>query len=102
MPMRARRTSSVLAGLLAVLAGCRSVVEPALPAAWTEADAAGPLTHADCVRLALQSAPTAAAWRARLLAARAALDQAGRLPNPHLELAWEELDVFSNAARPLQ
>ncbi|HRV81128.1 MAG TPA: TolC family protein [Planctomycetota bacterium] len=87
------------AGVL-VLAACRSVQEPVLDPGWSELDAAQPLGKAACIDLALRSAPNAAAWQARTRAAQAALSQAGRLPNPDLELAFEEIDAFHNHARP--
>ena len=77
--------------LLVVASGCATVKEPVIAPDWTEADASKPLTHADCVRLATRSAPTAAAWRARLLSAQAAFRQAGKLPNPGLSLSWEDI-----------
>src|SRR5262245_3209479 len=76
------------------VAGCATVVEPVLPPGWTAADAAQPLGHADCVRLAVRFAPNAAAWQARLDAAQAALDQAGTLPDPLLGLTAEGFGWF--------
>jgi outer membrane protein TolC len=83
----------LLAVVLAFAAGCGSVTEPVIDPDWTGTDAAKPLTHADCVRLATQSAPTAAAWRARLLSAQAALRQAKTLPNPTFSAGWEDIGV---------
>jgi outer membrane protein TolC len=92
------RRSTVLACVLALLAGCKaSIVEPTLPPQWTEADAGAPLSHDDCIGLAMRSAPTAAAWEARLLAARAALDRAGLLANPTLSLGIEDFPLNSAA-----
>ena len=89
--------------LVVLLAGCHgTVVEPVLPAAWNESDAARPLTRADCIDLALRSAPTAAAWQARRLAARARLEQAGTLPNPILGLGWEDFGLNDKAHRITQ
>ena len=87
--------------LLLALAACGTVEEPKLAPAWSEADAARPLTHADCVRLATRSASTAAAWEARRRAAEAALRQAGKLPNPTLAASWEDFGLGSGGG-PLQ
>src|SRR5689334_18384282 len=76
------------------LHGCSELVEPRLAPGWTAADAAHPLTHADCVELAVNFAPTAAAWQARLDAAQAALDQASCLPNPLLGITAEGFGWF--------
>jgi outer membrane protein TolC len=97
---RASRLARTLVALAALLPlGCRSVrVEmPTIAPAWTASAAARPLSHADCVRLAERSAPTAAAWRARRLAAAAALSQARRLPNPGLAVAWEDFALPGGA-----
>src|SRR5882724_13469961 len=80
-------------------AGCSTVTEPVIGPDWRQADAPSPLTHADCVRLATQSAPTAAAWQARLLTAQAALRQAGRLPNPTLSAGWEDIGLDGSAVQ---
>ena len=89
--------------LAALLAGCHAtVVEPTLAPAWTEAEAAAPLTRQDCIDFALRSAPTAAAWQARRLAARARLEQAGTLPNPILGLGWEDFGLNDAAHRITQ
>lgn len=92
-----RREIAVLAMFLA--AGCATVAEPVIGPAWSAPDAARPLGHADCVRLAAESAPTAAAWRARLASAQAALRQAGTPANPSMSLGWENLGL---AATPIQ
>ena len=81
---------ALLVALVLGAVGCRTVEEPVLPASWSEAEVDHALSHAECVALALRSAPTAAAFRARLDLARAALAQAGALPNPGLALSWEE------------
>ncbi len=92
-PARAPWLCLLLPPLLA-LAGCKAtIVEPTLPPAWPESAAQRPLTRADCISLAAGSAPTAAAWEARRLAARARLDQASRLPNPTLSLGWEDFGL---------
>jgi cobalt-zinc-cadmium efflux system outer membrane protein len=84
-----RRAMPVVWALILHAAACASVEEPKVAAGW-DADLAGqPLTHADCVRLAVRFAPTSAAWQARLDAARAALAQAGTLPNPLLALTFD-------------
>ena len=83
----------LLALVAAFAAGCATVTEPVIAPDWKIADVPKPLTHADCVRLATQSAPTAAAWRARLLAAQAALRQAGKLPNPTFSAGWEDIGL---------
>src|SRR5262245_30264077 len=89
----ARPVLLVATGCLSVSA-CATVVEPKLAPGWTAADAARPLGHLDCIRLAVQFAPTAAAWQARLDAAQAALDQASALPNPLLGLTAEGFGWF--------
>jgi cobalt-zinc-cadmium efflux system outer membrane protein len=90
------------AACASVLASCHAtVVEPVLAPAWTEADAGHPLTRAECVRLAVESAPTAAAWQARRAAARASLEQAQLLPNPTLGLTWEDFGLNGAAAQYL-
>lgn len=91
------RLCAVALACCAVLASCRAtVVEPELPPAWSESDAARPLSREDCIELALNSAPTAAAWKSRIEFARASFEQARLLPNPTLSLAWE--DFALNAA----
>lgn len=69
---------------------CGTVVEPVIPPDWDKDRAQRPLTHADCVQLALESAPTAAAWRARLAMATAALKEAASLPNPTFTGSFED------------
>jgi cobalt-zinc-cadmium efflux system outer membrane protein len=86
-----RRELLVIAALVA--AGCGTVTEPVIEPDWRLPDIPKPLTHADCVRLATHSAPTAAAWRARLFAAQAALRQAGKLPNPTFSAGWEDIGI---------
>lgn len=80
---------------LLLAAGCRSVTEPTVAPGWAAHDAAAPLTRAACVDLALRWAPNAQAWRARLLAAHAALAQAGTLQNPSLKIDWEDFGLFT-------
>ena len=85
---------------LAWFASCRATIsEPALPPAWSQARAQEPLSRDDCVELALQSAPNAAAWQARNLAARAHRDQAQLLANPIASLAWEDFGLNQAAAQ---
>jgi cobalt-zinc-cadmium efflux system outer membrane protein len=84
------------ASVLLALPACLGVEEPEIAPAWSGPDAARPLSHEDCVRLALESAPTAAAWKARLLAARAALAQAGAFPNPTLDFTWEGIGLVGH------
>jgi len=79
-------------------AGCASVAEPQLPPAPGPEEAAQPLTRARCMELALASVPNAAAWRARLDHARAALEGARRFPNPTLALNFEDLGLGGSAA----
>jgi len=86
--------AGALLGLCAL--GCGTVEEPSLPPDWTEADAASPLSRSDCVDLAMRSASTAAAWRARLLAAEAALRQERTLPNPTLSAQWEDFNLVGS------
>ncbi|HUR27129.1 MAG TPA: TolC family protein [Planctomycetota bacterium] len=83
--------------IAACVAACRAeAVPPEIAPAWPAAVAARKLTRADCVALALRSAPNQAAWTARLALARAELERAKRLPNPTLSLGWEDLGL--NAA----
>ena len=98
------RTIAPALACLAAFQACRATVEePALPPAWTAADAARPLSRRDCIDLAMRSAPTAAAWKARLLAARADLEQAQKLPNPALSLGWEDFGLTpKSAGTPVQ
>ena len=94
--LAARRLAALFSLLAALLtpAGCGApVVEPELPPAWSPAQAAAPLTRAECVHLAANSAPSAAAWEARRAAAKANLEQAGLLANPTLSLAWEDFGL---------
>jgi outer membrane protein TolC len=60
--------------------------------------AAKPLSRADCIDLALHSAPNRAAWKARIDSAKANLAQAGRLPNPTIALGWEDFGLNAAAA----
>ena len=101
---RARELAALaLAALAAALGACRTVEEPVLAESWPAEKAAQPLSHADCVALAVRSAPNAAAWRAKLAGARAALAQAGTWPNPSLSLSWEDFGLPGGAsAGPLQ
>jgi len=78
--------------------GCASVEEPRLPPAPGPEEAAQPLTRAHCTELALASVPSAAAWRARLDHARAALEGARRFPNPSISLNFEDLGLGGSAA----
>jgi cobalt-zinc-cadmium efflux system outer membrane protein len=84
-----RRAMPVVWALMLQVAACATVEEPKVAAGWDADQADQPLTHADCVRLAVRFAPTSAAWQARLDAARAALAQAGTLPNPLLALTFD-------------
>jgi hypothetical protein len=91
------RARTLALACIAAASGCRATVEePTLPPAWTAEDAARPLSRRDCIDLALHSAPTSTAWKARILAARAGLEQAEALPNPALSLGWEDFGL--NAA----
>ena len=81
--------AAVALSLVGLAAACAAVVEPKVAAGWDPEQASRPLTHADCVRLAVGFAPTAAAWQARLDAAQAALAQAGTLPNPVFGLTFD-------------
>lgn len=84
--------TALVAALVAAAAACTParVEPPRIAPDWTDAEAAKPLSHEDCVRLAVRSAPGEAAWRARLWTARAALEQARALPNPGASLSWED------------
>jgi len=82
--------------------GCASVAEPKLPLPLAPEAAAEPLTRAQCTQFALASVPTAAAWRARLDKAQAALAGARRMPNPTLALNFEDLGLSSSASAPVQ
>jgi outer membrane protein TolC len=82
-----------------VLPACRSSVEePVLAAPWPEERAAAPLTHEDCVELALHNVPTAAAWTARLETARATFERNSSYANPTMSLAWEDFGLNAKAA----
>jgi len=98
--MRTEFASAFL--VLVCAAGCASVEEPKLPLPLAAEAAAAPLTRAQCVEFALQSVPTAAAWRARLDHAHAALASAQRLPNPTLALNFEDLGLGGGAGVPVQ
>jgi cobalt-zinc-cadmium efflux system outer membrane protein len=89
--MRIEFARALLVALCA--SACASVVEPKLPLPLGPEAASEPLTRARCTELALQSVPNAAAWRARLDHARAALAGARRLPNPSLVLNFEDFGI---------
>ncbi len=95
-----RRVCAALAVFALVLGvSCRATVaEPRLAPAWAEEQARTPLSRADCIALATRSAPNAAAWQARRLAARAGLESADRFPNPTLSLGWEDFGLNHAAA----
>lgn len=78
---------------LLLCAACSTVEVPDVAPGWSPPDASEALSRADCVRLATQDAPTAAAWRAKLLAAEAAARQAATLPNPVGSFGWENLGL---------
>lgn len=88
--------------VLGLLAGCSSVHEPVVASGWAPAEAARPLHREDCVRLAVEFAPNAAAWRARLDAAEATLARASKLPDPTLNIGWEDFGLLSAAGSALQ
>ncbi len=93
MIFRAERSPRLWAlFVLAPLASCASV-EPNLRPAHFPSLADHPLSRQECIDLAASSAPTVAAWEARLSKARAALDKARTLPNPTLLLEWEDLGL---------
>ncbi|MFO0981422.1 MAG: TolC family protein [Planctomycetota bacterium] len=81
-----------------VAAGCASVVEPTIELGWSADQAAQPLRHADCVELALGSTQNVAAWRARQLAAEAALRQARAGGNPRFSATWENFALARTAS----
>lgn len=87
---------------LAALCGCGTVEEPVIAPGWDAVRADHPLSRAECVQLALDFAPTAAQWRARLDAAGARLDQASRSANPTLGAEWEDFGLSRNAVTALQ
>lgn len=95
--MTAHRRRIIVIGFLALLGtflGCAEVTEPSIGPAHTSKEIHLPLTHAEAIRLASSAAPTAAAWRARLDGARAALMQSRRLPNPGFEASWEDFGLW--------
>lgn len=51
----------------------------------------GPWSRARCVAAAIEAAPTAEAWRARLDHAHALAAQCSAWPNPSIHLEWEDL-----------
>lgn len=77
---------------LCIAFGC-AAPEIELPSAHDPALAQKPLSRADCIRLASESAPTTTAWAARIAAAQAALARTQTLPNPTLLLEWEDLGL---------
>jgi cobalt-zinc-cadmium efflux system outer membrane protein len=85
--------------LLLACAGCATVEVPQVGPGWTAPDAAKPLSREDCVRLATHDAPTAAAWRAKLLGAQAAARQAATIPNPTLSVGWENLGLHDSSVQ---
>lgn len=93
---------SAIAGLAAAgltLVGACNVAPPEarLREPYGPAAANHALTRSECIALAMNSAPTAAAWTARLRRAHAVLAQASRLPNPSLAAAWEDFGLNSAA-----
>ena len=91
--------ASILGLAFVFITSCHAtVVEPRLAPAWAEAEAQKPLTRDDCIALATKSAPNAAAWQARRLAARAGLERAKTLPNPTLTLGWEDFGLNQAAS----
>ncbi len=94
-----RSARALVLMLFAPIVACRAaVVEPTLQPAWSEDEARDPLSRSECVALAVRSAPSAAAWTARIQAARASLEQAQLLPNPSVSLGWEDLGLDSATA----
>lgn len=79
--------------LLLTCGACATVEVPDVAPGWGPPDAEEPLSRQDCIRLATQDAPTAAAWRAKRLSAEAAARQAATLPNPAAALGWENLGL---------
>lgn len=98
------RSTLVTCAALVGFACCRATVtEPKLAPAWSEELAAQPLSRAECVDLALHSAPNAAAWSARLKTARAQLESASRFANPVMSLGWEDFGLNRAASgSPIQ
>ena len=86
----------------ALTGACGSAPEPVIALGWDAKRADHPLSRAECVQLAIDFAPTAEAWRARLDAARARLDHAGELPNPTLGVEWEDFGLSPHAVTALQ
>ncbi len=89
-----RACDVAIAGLV-LLVACGSVHEPVVAAGWVPAEAARPLHREDCVRLAVDFAPNAATWKARLDGAEAQLSQASKLPNPTFNINWEDFGLLS-------
>ncbi len=98
---RALRAFAARLAIAIAVASCGTVTEPTIAPGHGAEVAAGPLTRARCVELALQSAPTVAAWEARLRMARSAARQAGLLPNPELTASWEDF-ALGGAPSPVQ
>ncbi len=89
-----RRPDLIAAAVLvSALCGCSAFDVPAPPCGWSDAEAQASLSRADCVRLARESATTAAAWRSRLDAAAVALRTARTPPSPGFAVEWEDLGV---------
>jgi outer membrane protein TolC len=81
----------VWAAFALALAGCGTVEEPHLPPQHAAEAAAHPLSHDDCVRLAVASAPNAAAFTARRRAAEAHMRAASAWPNPTFGASLEDM-----------
>lgn len=88
----------VLAPLLA--AGCATPVAPAWRPVPAEA-LAGPLSLADCLRIARTSDLREARWRARREEAAAGLATARAIPNPVFQPSWEDMGLRDAAGKSL-
>jgi outer membrane protein TolC len=95
----ARLLPALALPLIGALAGCGTVEEPHLPPPHPVETAAHPLSHDDCVRLAIASAPNAAAFTARRLAAEARLRAASAWPNPTLGVSLEDMGLDRSIAQ---
>src|SRR5262245_7107238 len=95
-----RVSASSITVLLTLSLGCASVEGPRIAAGWPVTMAERPLSHDDCVRLALESAANMAQWRSRLLAAAAVLRQARNYPNPLVSATWEDIGLGDGASAP--
>ena len=88
------RLLKALGASLAVLLGAACVTPS--PPRWRAPSAeelGHPLSLKECLWLAEASDVRVAQWKARLQAARAELASAGEIPNPSLEIAWEDVGL---------